>query len=126
MESQSAKQCAQAYVDAKTASAKKKILTQVGAKAKTSKRVRWSRLHADMVAGDETRILARATGDWSKVERKPAKAKPTASAKPKAKAKPSADVSVINALAQELADSGADEQAQLAFLRVATKLLKKS
>ena len=86
-------EAAQAYLDAKTAAAKAKIAKYVAAKAETSSRVRWERLHAAIVAKDVARIEYRAATDaegrkaaLAKFEDSPAPAKPKAS-KPKAKAK---------------------------------------
>lgn len=84
----SAKDFALAYAQAKTKPARAKIREQVAAKAETNKRVRWTRLLADIDAGDVTRIEARGTGDWKAVNatRVAAEAKPKAKAKAKAKA----------------------------------------
>ena len=79
-------EAAQAYLDAKTAAAKAKIAKYVAAKAETSSRVRWERLHAAIVAKDVARIEYRAATDaegrkaaLAKFEDSPAPAKPKAS-----------------------------------------------
>ena len=85
-EIKSAKAIAQAYAKAKTKAARTEIRDYVAATSKTSKRIRWQHLLADIDAGDVTRVSARATGDWSKVKPKVV-ASTDAPAKPKAKAK---------------------------------------
>ena len=78
----SAKDHAAAYANAKTAPARKKIRDAVAAKCETNKRVRWTRLLADIDAGRLDRVTARGSGDWSAVARDE---QPKAAAKPKAK-----------------------------------------
>lgn len=96
-EIKSAKAIAQAYAKAKTKAARTEIRDYVAATSKTSKRIRWQHLLADIDAGDVTRVSARATGDWSKVKPKvvasaDAPAKPKAT---KAKAKPANDMGAM-------------------------------
>lgn len=115
-------EAAQAYLDAKSAPAKAKIAKYVAAKAETSSRVRWERLHAAIVAKDVARIEYRAATDaegrkaaLAKFEDSPAPAKPKAS-KPKAKAKPAKqdEAGAMDALASAL--DGMDADALAAFL----------
>jgi len=114
-------EAAQAYLDAKTAAAKAKVAKYVAAKAETSSRVRWERLHAAIVAKDVARIEYRAAPDaearkaaLAKFEDSPAPAKPKAS-KPKAKAKPAKQAeSALDKLASAL--DGLDDDALAAFL----------
>lgn len=117
-------EAAQAYLDAKSAAAKAKIAKYVAAKAETSSRVRWERLHAAIVAKDVARIEYRAATDaegrkaaLAKFEDSPAPAKPKASKpKAKAKAKPAkqAEAGAMDALASAL--DGMDADALAAFL----------
>ena len=91
----SCSEAAQAYLAAKTAPAKAKLVALIAEKSKTSSRVRWERLHNAILAKDTARVAAyAATGEakskaWAAVKAadSPAPAKPKAS-KPKAKAKP--------------------------------------
>jgi hypothetical protein len=95
-EIKSAKAIAQAYAKAKTKAARTEIRDYVAATSKTSKRIRWQHLLADIDAGDVTRVSARATGNWSKVT--PKVASTDAPAKPKAtkaKAKPANDMGAM-------------------------------
>ena len=116
-------EAAQAYLDAKTAAAKAKIAKYVAAKAETSSRVRWERLHAAIVAKDVARIEYRAATDaegrkaaLAKFEDSPAPAKPKASKpKAKAKAKPAKQAEgALDKLAAAL--DGLDDDALAAFL----------
>ena len=121
----SAKDHAAAYANAKTAPARKKIRDAVATKCETNKRVRWTRLLADIDAGRLDRVTARGTGDWSQVARDEPKAdaKPKAAAKPKpkAKAKPKANTPAndMDALVAQLADL--DEVQMAAFFKALTK-----
>ena len=117
----SAKDHAAAYTAAKTAPARKKIRDAVAAKCETNKRVRWTRLLADIDAGRLDRVNARGTGDWSAVARDD---EPKAAAKPKAKAKAKAPAkqapaSGMDALVAQLA--GFDEVEMAAFFKALTK-----
>jgi len=117
----SAKDHAAAYANAKTAPARKKIRDAIAAKCETNKRVRWTRLLADIDAGRLDRVTARGTGDWSAVARDD---EPKAAAKPKAKpakAKPKAKTPAndMDALVAQLADL--DEVQMAAFFKALTK-----
>jgi len=117
----SAKDHAAAYANAKTAPARKKIRDAVAAKCETNKRVRWTRLLADIDAGRLDRVTARGSGDWSAVARDE---QPKAAAKPKAKpakAKPKAKTPAndMDALVAQLADL--DEVQMAAFFKALTK-----
>jgi hypothetical protein len=117
----SAKDHAAAYANAKTAPARKKIRDAVAAKCETNKRVRWTRLLADIDAGRLDRVTARGSGDWSAVARDD---EPKAAAKPKAKpakAKPKAKTPAndMDALVAQLADL--DEVQMAAFFKALTK-----
>jgi len=114
-------EAAQAYLDAKSAPAKAKLAKYIAAKAESSTRVRWERLHNAIVAKDTARIEYRAATDaagrkaaLAKFEDAPAP-KPKAS-KPKAKAKPAkqAETGAMDALAAAL--DGLDDTALAAFL----------
>jgi hypothetical protein len=117
----SAKDHAAAYANAKTAPARKKIRDAIAAKCETNKRVRWTRLLADIDAGRLDRVTARGSGDWSAVARDD---EPKAAAKPKAKpakAKPKAKTPAndMDALVAQLADL--DEVQMAAFFKALTK-----
>jgi hypothetical protein len=117
----SAKDHAAAYANAKTAPARKKIRDAIAAKCETNKRVRWTRLLADIDAGRLDRVTARGSGDWSAVARD---VEPKAAAKPKAKpakAKPKAKTPAndMDALVAQLADL--DEVQMAAFFKALTK-----
>jgi len=117
----SAKDHAAAYANAKTAPARKKIRDAIAAKCETNKRVRWTRLLADIDAGRLDRVTARGSGDWSAVARD---VEPKAAAKPKAKpakAAPKAKTPAndMDALVAQLADL--DEVQMAAFFKALTK-----
>lgn len=112
----SAKDFALAYAQAKTKPARAKIREQVAAKAETNKRVRWTRLLADIDAGDVTRIEARGTGDWKAVNA----TRVAAEAKPKTKAKAKAPANnAMDDLVASLAD--VDDIALAAFFNKLAK-----
>jgi hypothetical protein len=74
-------EAARAYLDAKNASAKKKLVAYIEAKAQASKRVRWARLLTAIQNKDDARLrYYAATGD----QRKDAAAALKKAAKPKA------------------------------------------
>jgi len=114
----SAKDHAAAYANAKSAPARKKIRDAIAAKCETNKRVRWTRLLADIDAGRLDRVTARGSGDWSAVARD---VEPKAAAKPKPKAKPKAKAPAndMDALVSQLADL--DEVQMAAFFKALTK-----
>jgi hypothetical protein len=115
-------QAAQAYLEAKTAPAKAKLAKFIAAKAETSSRVRWERLHNAIEDGDTARIEYRAATDaagrkaaLAKFDDAPAKPK-ASKPKAKAKAKPAkqAEAGAMDALASAL--DGLDADALAAFL----------
>ena len=116
----SAREYATAYVNAKTATTRKKITAEVVARASVSKRKRWANLAKAMTDGDNARVAAYAAeGEakreaWAAVRAANAPAKPKAQPKRKApaKAKPEAP-SNPNALVAQLA--GLDDAAFAAF-----------
>lgn len=85
----SAKAAAAAWI-AGNAAAKKSIRNRVAETAAKSPRKRWAALLKDIDAGDKVRVKARATGDWSAVNkaRDAAKPKPEPKAAKPTKAKP--------------------------------------
>lgn len=85
----SAKAAAAAWI-AGNAAAKKSIRNRVADTASKSPRKRWAALLKDIDAGDKVRVKARATGDWSAVNkaRDAAKPKPEPKAAKPTKAKP--------------------------------------
>lgn len=85
----SAKAAAAAWI-AGNAAAKKSIRNRVAETASKSPRKRWAALLKDIDAADKVRVKARATGDWSAVNkaRDAAKPKPEPKAAKPTKAKP--------------------------------------
>lgn len=85
----SAKAAAAAWI-AGNAAAKKSIRNRVAETAAKSPRKRWAALLKDIDAADKVRVKARATGDWSAVNkaRDAAKPKPEPKAAKPTKAKP--------------------------------------
>jgi len=88
----SAKAAAAAWVKG-NAAAKKSIRNRVADTASKSPRKRWAALLKDIDAADVARVKARATGDWSAVNKARDAAKPT-------KAKPVADDKSVVAAAK--------------------------
>ena len=88
----SAKAAAAAWI-AGNAAAKKSIRNRVAEVAAKSPRKRWAALLKDIDAAVKVRVKARATGDWSAVNKARDAAKPKPAPKPAPKAKP-ADKSV--------------------------------
>jgi hypothetical protein len=125
----SAREYATAYVNAKTATTRKKLTAEVLARADVSKRKRWANLAKAMADGDLARVAAYAAeGEakreaWAAVRAANAPAKPKASAKPKRKSasKPKADAPKAdpNALVAQLA--GLDDVAFAAFFDALVK-----
>ena len=97
----SAKAAAAAWVKG-NAAAKKSIRNRVAETAAKSPRKRWAALLKDIDAADVARVKARATGDWSAVNkaRDAAKPKPAPKAAKPTKAKPVADDKSIVAAAK--------------------------
>lgn len=99
----SAKAAAAAWVKG-NAAAKKSIRNRVADTASKSPRKRWAALLKDIDAADVARVKARATGDWSAVNKARDAAKPKPAPKPKAakptKAKPVADDKSVVAAAK--------------------------
>ena len=123
----SAREYATAYVNAKTATTRKKLTTEVLARADVSKRKRWANLAKAMADGDLARVAAYAAeGEakreaWAAVRAANAPAKPKASAKRKSAPKPKADAPKAdpNALVAQLA--GLDDVAFAAFFDALVK-----
>ena len=113
-------EAAQAYLDAKSAPAKAKLAKYIAAKAETSSRVRWERLHNAVVAKDIARIEYRAATDAAGRKAALAKFDDAPAPKPKAskrtaKAKPAKQAEgAMDALAAAL--DGLDDTALAAFL----------
>ena len=97
----SAKAAAAAWVKG-NAAAKKSIRNRVAETAAKSPRKRWAALLKDIDAADVARVKARATGDWSAVNkaRDAAKPKPAPKAAKPNKAKPVADDKSVVAAAK--------------------------
>ena len=97
----SAKAAAAAWVKG-NAAAKKSIRNRVADTASKSPRKRWAALLKDIDAADVARVKARATGDWSAVNkaRDAAKPKPAPKAAKPTKAKPVGDDKSIVAAAK--------------------------
>ena len=123
----SAREVAQAYVGAKTAAARKKVLVALEERMagdNAPKRKRWAELLTAMQTGDNDFVVAVATGAKAKTALKVARKsedepKPKAS-KParKTKAKPANDAPDVGAIAKTL---GVPEELLAALVTVASK-----